>query len=180
MIKKQIGEITIEIVQGDITKQPDIDAIVNAANAYLTAGGGVSGAIHRAAGPKLEKECKKYAPIKVGQAVITKGYNLPNKYVIHCLGPRYGIDKPEDKLLADCYINALKLAEENKISSIAFPAISTGIFGYPIEEATKVVFETIKSVLPKFHQVKTIRFVLFSAQDYNIYVSFLETLKLKD
>jgi O-acetyl-ADP-ribose deacetylase (regulator of RNase III) len=178
MIKKQIGEITIEIVQGDITKQPDIDAIVNAANAYLTAGGGVSGAIHRAAGPELEKECKKYAPIKVGQAVITKGYNLPNRYVIHCLGPRYGIDKPEDKLLADCYINAIKLAEENKISSIAFPAISTGIFGYPIEEATKVVFETIKSVLPKLDYVKKIRFVLFSKKDYDVYVLYLGLLDL--
>jgi O-acetyl-ADP-ribose deacetylase (regulator of RNase III) len=178
MIKKQIGEITIEIVQGDITKQPDIDAIVNAANAYLTAGGGVSGAIHRAAGPELEKECRKYAPIKVGQAVITKGYNLPNKYVIHCLGPRYGIDKPEDKLLADCYMNALKLAEENKISSIAFPAISTGIFGYPIEEATKVVFETIKSVLPKLDYVKKIRFVLFSKKDYDVYSLYLDLLDL--
>jgi O-acetyl-ADP-ribose deacetylase (regulator of RNase III) len=178
MIRKQIGEISIEIVQGDITKQPDIDAIVNAANAYLTAGGGVSGAIHRAAGPELEKECKKYAPIKVGQAVITKGYNLPNKYVIHCLGPRYGIDEPEDKLLADCYINALKLAEENKISSIAFPAISTGIFGYPIEEATKVVFETIKSVLPKLDYVKKIRFVLFSKKDYDVYVLYLDLLDL--
>ena len=178
MIKKQVGEITIEIVQGDITKQSDIDAIVNAANAYLIAGGGVSGAIHRAAGPELEKECKKYAPIKVGQAVITKGYNLPNKYVIHCLGPRYGIDKPEDKLLADCYINVIKLAEENKISSIAFPAISTGIFGYPIEEATKVVFETIKSVLPKLDYVKKIRFVLFSKKDYDVYVLYLDLLDL--
>ncbi len=173
MIKKQIKNVIIEIVQGDITKQPDIDAIVNAANAYLKPGGGVAGAIHRAAGPELEKECRKYAPIKVGQAVITNAYNLPNKYVIHCLGPRYGIDKPEDKLLADCYINALNLAEENKISSIAFPAISTGAFGYPIKEATKVVFDTIRTILPKLNYVKKIRFVLFSKEDYDIYVSYI-------
>jgi len=173
MIKKQIKNVIIEIVQGDITKQPDIDAIVNAANAYLKPGGGVAGAIHRAAGPELEKECRKYAPIKVGQAVITNAYNLPNKYVIHCLGPRYGIDTPEDKLLADCYINALNLAEENKISSIAFPAISTGAFGYPIKEATKVVFDTIRTILPKLNYVKKIRFVLFSKEDYDIYVSYI-------
>ncbi len=178
MIKRQIKNITIEILQGDITKQPDIEAIVNAANAYLRPGGGVAGAIHRAAGPELEKECRKYAPIKVGEAVITKGYNLPNKYVIHCLGPRYGIDKPEDKLLADCYINALMVAEENKISSIAFPAISTGAFGYPIKEATKVVFDTITKILPKLKHVKIIRFVLFSKEDYDIYASYLEGIKI--
>lgn len=175
MITRQLGNLTIEIVQGDITKQTDIEAIVNAANAWLKPGGGVAGAIHRAAGPELEKECSKYAPIKVGQAVITKAYNLPNKYVIHCLGPRYGIDKPEDKLLADCYINALNLADENKIASIAFPAISTGIFGYPIEEAAKVVFETIKFVVKKLKYVKKIRFVLFSKEDYEIYCKIFES-----
>lgn len=176
MISKQLQNVTLEIVQGDITKQIDIDAVVNAANAWLKPGGGVAGAIHRAAGPELEKECRKYAPIKVGQAVITKAYNLPNKYVIHCLGPRYGIDKPEDKLLADCYINALNLAEENKITSIAFPAISTGVFGYPVEEAAKVVFRTIKSVVEKLKSVRIIRFVLFSEEDYKIYSRFLETI----
>lgn len=177
MKSKTLGNITIQCVQGDITKQNDIDAIVNAANAWLKSGGGVAGAIHRAAGPELEKECRKYAPIKVGQAVITKAYNLPNKYVIHCLGPRYGIDKPEDKLLAQCYVNALNLAEENKITSIAFPAISTGIFGYPIEEATKVVFDTIKSVVKKLKNVKLIRFVLFSNEDYQTYCKFLDKLE---
>lgn len=176
MLSKKIETITIEIAQGDITKQPDIEAIVNAANAWLKPGGGVAGAIHRAAGPELEKECRKYAPIKVGQAVITKAYNLPNKYVIHCLGPRYGVDKPEDKLLADCYINALKLAEENKISSIAFPAISTGIFGYPIEEAAKVVFETVKSMAAKLKNVKIIRLVLFSKEDYETYCKIFNSI----
>lgn len=169
MKAKVLFGVKIEYTKGDITKQPDIEAIVNSANAYLKPGGGVAGAIHRAAGPKLEEECSKYAPIKVGEAVITKAYNLPNKYVIHCLGPRYGIDKPEDKLLADCYINALNLAEENKITSIAYPAISTGIFGYPIEEATQVAVETIKNLIPKLKFIKTIRFVLFSKEDFEVY-----------
>jgi O-acetyl-ADP-ribose deacetylase (regulator of RNase III) len=176
MIKKQIGEITIEIIQGDITKQPDIEAIVNAANAYLTPGGGVSGAIHRATGPELAKECRKYAPIKVGEAVITKAYNLPNKYVIHCLGPRYGVNKPEDKLLASCYINALNIAEKNKIASIAFPSISTGIFGYPIEEASNVVLKTILELIDRLKYIKKIRFVLFSKEDFEVYKAVLENV----
>ncbi|MCS7152294.1 MAG: macro domain-containing protein [Endomicrobia bacterium] len=172
----KVDNVVIQCVQGDITKQPDVEAIVNAANAYLKPGGGVAGAIHRAAGPELEKECSKYAPIKVGEAVITKAYNLPNKYVIHCLGPRYGIDKPEDKLLADCYINAIKLAEENKITSIAFPAISTGIFGYPIEDATKVVLKTVFTLVKRITYLKIIRFVLFSEQDYIVYCKYLDEL----
>ncbi len=176
MKRKVINNITIECVQDDITKQSDVETIVNAANAWLKPGGGVAGAIHRAAGPELEKECQKYAPIKVGEAVITKAYNLPNKYVIHCLGPRYEIDKPEDKLLACCYINVLKLAEENKITSIAFPAISTGIFGYPIEEATKVVFEVIKDMSNELKFIKIIKFVLFSKQDYEVYLKFLDSI----
>ncbi|MEN3013839.1 MAG: macro domain-containing protein [Endomicrobiia bacterium] len=176
MKEKQIEKIKIQCVQGDITKQPDIEAIVNAANAWLKPGGGVAGAIHRAAGSELEKETKKYAPIKPTEAVITKAYNLPNKYIIHCLGPRYGIDKPEDKLLAKCYINVLKVAEKNKITSIAFPAISTGAFGYPIEEATKVVFDTIKSISKELNSIKIVRFVLFDYKDYQIYCKFLDSL----
>lgn len=176
---KKLENITIEVVQGDITNQPDIEAIVNAANAWLKPGGGVAGAIHRAAGPELEKECRRYAPIKVAQAVITKAYNLPNKYVIHCLGPVYGKDKPEDKLLSECYINVLNLAEENKISSVAFPAISTGIFGYPIKESAEVVFETLKSVIKKFKNIKVIRFVLFTKEDFEVYCQIFES-KFKD
>ncbi|MFO7296348.1 MAG: macro domain-containing protein, partial [Clostridia bacterium] len=125
-MEKVIHGVKIECVQGDITKQEGFDAIVNAANAQLMPGGGVAGAIHRAAGPGLAEECKPLAPIKPGQAVITGGHNLPNRYVIHCLGPVYGVDQPSDKLLADCYRNALKLAEQHGITSIAFPAISTG------------------------------------------------------
>ena len=151
-------------------------AVVNAANAQLRTGGGVAGAIHKAAGPELEEEGRSMAPIKPGQAVITGGYRLPNKFVIHCLGPVYGIDNPEDMLLANCYRNALQLADQHRISSIAFPAISTGIFGYPVEEATQVVFRTIKKMLPKLTYVKHIRFVLYDESTLEIYEKYMEKL----
>ena len=176
MIEKTISGVTVECVKGDIAKQPDITSVVNAANAWLKPGGGVAGAIHRAAGPGLEEECRPLAPIKPGQAVITGGHNLPNKYVIHCLGPRYGIDKPEDKLLADCYRNALKVANEHKIDSIALPAISTGIFGSPVEEAAEVALKTIKEVIPTLKHVKKIRFVLHSDRDLKVHEKVLESL----
>ncbi|PWD98146.1 macro domain-containing protein [Marinilabilia rubra] len=172
-MKTSIHGINIECYRGDIASQHDMTAIVNAANAQLRIGGGVAGAIHRAAGYGLEKECRPMAPINPGEAVISGGHNLPNKYVIHCLGPVYGKDKPEDKLLANCYRNALLLAEENNIDSIAFPAISTGAFGYPIKEATDVAVKTIKEVVPKLKNIKTIRFVLFSQEDYDIWSNAL-------
>jgi len=168
-MKKTISGVTIECVMGNIASQEDVTAIVNAANAQLRMGGGVAGAIHRAAGPGLEEECRPLAPIKPGEAVITGGHNLPNSYVIHCLGPVFGLDKPEDKLLADCYRNVLKLAEEYKIDSIAFPAISTGAFGYPVEEAAEVAFRTIIEIIPKLQYVKRIRFVLYNDSDFDIH-----------
>ncbi|MFP8490303.1 macro domain-containing protein [Gracilimonas sp. Q87] len=155
-------DIKIECIQGDISKQEDMTAIVNAANAQLQTGGGVAGAIHRAAGPGLAEECEPMAPIKPGEAVISGAHELPNEYVIHCLGPVYGRDEPSDQLLADCYKNALEIAEEHEIKTIAFPAISTGAFGYPVKEAAGVAFTTIKDLLPKLESVKNIRFVLYS------------------
>lgn len=151
----------VECVTGDITRQPDIDAVVNAANARLMPGGGVAGAIHRAAGPDLARECHPLAPIRPGEAVITAGHKLPNPWVIHCLGPVYGVDQPEDVLLAECYRNALRLAEENDIASIAFPAISTGAFGYPAAAAARVCAGALKEILPRLRQVGLVRFVLF-------------------
>ena len=168
-MEKIISGVKLEFVTGDIASQNDMQAVVNAANAQLKIGGGVAGAIHRAAGPGLEKECRPLAPISTGEAVITGGHNLPNEHVIHCLGPVYGRDKPEDKLLSDCYKNALKLAEENGIDSIAFPAISTGAFGYPIEAATKVALDTILEMLDTLETIDTIRFVLYSKNDLDIY-----------
>ena len=115
--------VTIELKRGDIANQPDIDAVVNAANAQLRTGGGVAGAIHNAAGPGLTEETRPLAPIEPGEAVITGAHDLPNKHVIHTLGPVYGRDKPEEKLLTNCYQNSLDRAEENELSSVAFPAI---------------------------------------------------------
>ncbi|MFO7814722.1 MAG: macro domain-containing protein [Halanaerobiales bacterium] len=168
-MERVIFGVKLEFVKGDIASQSDITAVVNAANAQLRIGGGVAGAIHRAAGPELEKECRPLAPISPGEAVITDGYRLSNEYVIHCLGPVYGRDKPADKLLSDCYKNALELAEENKIESIAFPAISTGAFGYPIEAATKVALDTVLEKLSELEKVETIRFVLYSKRDLDVY-----------
>ena len=159
-MKKTLEGVTVELMTGDIAAQTGIDAVVNAANAQLRIGGGVAGALHRAAGPGLEEECRPLAPIKPGEAVITGGHNLPNSYVIHCLGPVYGADRPEDKLLADCYRNALRLAEDSKLESVAFPSISTGAFGYPMGDAALVAFQTIREEISVLKNVKLIRFVL--------------------
>ncbi|MFO7874509.1 MAG: macro domain-containing protein [Bacteroidales bacterium] len=166
---ENIDQIEMELLLGDIAEQTDISAVVNAANAELQMGGGVAGALHRAAGPELAEACRPLAPIKPGQAVITKAYNLPNDYVIHCLGPVYGRDKPEDKLLADCYRNTLHLAEQEGIESVAFPSISTGAFGYPVADAAAVAIETIKETIPSLNNVQRIRMVLFSEDDYHVY-----------
>ncbi|MGM0431189.1 MAG: macro domain-containing protein [Spirochaetota bacterium] len=179
MAKKTVSGVTIECLQGDIASQSDMAAVVNAANAELKPGGGVAGAIHRTAGPELEKECRPLAPIQPGEAVITGAHGLPNQYVIHCLGPVYGVDEPADELLASCYKRALELAEKNSVESIAFPAISTGAFGYPLEEATKTAFYTIKKVLPQLQQVKTIRFVLYSKRDLQVHEHYLEAIVSK-
>ncbi len=177
MEQVQLGKLTIEIVQGDIARQPDVEAVVNAANAYLAPGGGVAGAIHRAAGPGLYEECRPLAPIRTGECVITGGHNLPNRYVIHCLGPVYGKDKPEATLLANCYRNALKLAEENEIGSVAFPAISAGIFGYPLPKAAQVALQTVAEMAPQLRFVQRVRFVLFDSKAYETFARALEVLK---
>lgn len=174
MMSKRTGNgVTIEVVQGDIANQPDMDAVVNAANAELLMGGGVAGAIHRAAGPELEAECRPLAPIRPGEAVITGAHNLPNRHVIHCLGPIFGRDNPSDQLLADCYRNALRLAEENNLSSVGFPAISTGAFGYPLEDAGRVAIGTVLEEAPKLSSVNHIRFILFSEGDRKVFENIL-------
>ena len=165
----KVSGITVECVKGDIASQPGIVAVVNAANAQLRPGGGVAGAIHRAAGPGLGEECRPLAPIKPGEAVITGGHNLLNCHVIHCLGPVYGVDRPEDEILAQCYRSALTLAEGHGIASVAFPAISTGAFGYPIEEAAEVALRTIMEMIPKLNHIKRIRFVLYNDGDLKVY-----------
>jgi O-acetyl-ADP-ribose deacetylase (regulator of RNase III) len=176
-MKKIVSGVTVEVVAGNIAKQKDMEAVVNAANAWLRPGGGVAGAIHRAAGPGLEKECRPMAPIRPGEAVISGACNLPNRYVIHCLGPVYGRDKPEDELLASCYRRALELAEEKGIESVAFPAISTGAFGYPLEAATEVAFRTIREIIPRLKHVKHIRFVLHGQDALSVHEKYLNRLE---
>lgn len=175
-MQRTISDLKIECIKGDIASQNDISAVVNAANAELRTGGGVAGALHRAAGSKLEEECRPLAPIKPGEAVLTGAHKLPNAYVIHCLGPVYGRDKPEDKLLADCYRNALNIALKKQIDSIAFPSISTGAFGYPIEDAAEVAMKRISEMLPELTPVKKIRFVLYSNDDLKIYEKMMSHL----
>ena len=142
--------MSIKAVKADITKL-QTDAIVNAANNTLLGGGGVDGAIHRAAGSQLLAECRTLNGCETGQARITKGYNLPAKYVIHTVGPVwYGGEQGEPQLLADAYRNSLKLAEEHNLKSIAFPAISTGVYGYPKEEAAHIAIDTIREFLKEY------------------------------
>ncbi|MCW8829292.1 MAG: macro domain-containing protein [Gammaproteobacteria bacterium] len=176
MSSRTVAGLTIECRQDDIVAQSDMDVVVNAANAQLRSGGGVAGAIHRAAGPGLEEECAPLAPLKPGQAVITGAHALPNQYVIHCLGPVYGLDEPADKLLADCYRNALRCAEEAKIHSVAFPAISTGAFGYPLAEAARIALRTLVDAAPQLRTVKHVRLVLHSTSALQTHERLLNEL----
>ena len=170
------GGVTVEIVEGDISSQDDMDAVVNAANAELTSGGGVAGAIHQAAGPGLAEESRPLSPIQPGEAVITGGHELPNRHVIHVLGPVYGSDKPEDELLAQCYRNALSLAEEHDLESVAFPSISTGAFGYPVEEAAEVALRTVLESAENLQSIRRIRFVLYGEENFEAYERVLPRL----
>ena len=166
----------IEILEGDITGI-GADAIVNAANNSLLGGGGVDGAIHRAAGPSLLSECRRLQGCETGQAKITKGYNLPASHVIHTVGPIYSGKETDSLLLSSCYRESLRLAEENGLATIAFPAISCGVYGYPIGDAAKIALDTVCGRLAGGSQLKKVMFVLFSKEYYNIYAEYLEELK---
>lgn len=172
-MKITVGAVAIECIKGDIADQSEIDAVVNAANAQLRTGGGVAGAIHRAAGPGLEEEAVPLGPIEPGEAVITGGHGLPNEHVIHVLGPVYGRDEPSDEILATCYEEALTLADENGIESIALPAISTGAFGYPLEEAAEIAVNTVVHLASELSSVRLIRFVLFDDRALRIFERLL-------
>ncbi len=158
------------IIQGDITKL-QVDAIVNAANSSLLGGGGVDGAIHRAAGAELLAECRQLNGCKTGKAKITKGYRLPARYVIHTVGPIWhGGNSGEAELLASCYRESLILAQQNQIQTIAFPAISCGVYGYPIDLAAQVALETVREFLERDRRVLGVSFVCFSDADYDTFV----------
>ncbi|MBD0263142.1 MAG: O-acetyl-ADP-ribose deacetylase [Tolypothrix sp. Co-bin9] len=166
----------IEVVQGDIT-QLKVDAIVNAANTSLLGGGGVDGAIHRAAGRELLEECRKLNGCETGEAKITKGYNLPAKWVIHTVGPVWESgNHGEDELLASCYRQSLALAEEYKIETIAFPAISTGVYRFPIERASKIAVSEVNKFLESDRSIKRVIFVCFSQSTYDSYLKVMQEI----
>jgi O-acetyl-ADP-ribose deacetylase (regulator of RNase III) len=167
---------TIEIFKGDITKLK-VDAIVNAANSSLLGGGGVDGAIHRTAGPNLLEECRKLNGCKTGEAKITKGYNLPANFVIHTVGPVWnGGNYNEDELLSNCYLNSLKLAIKNKIKTIAFPAISTGVYGFPLERAAQIAIKTVNNFIQPDKSIQRVIFVCFDQTTYQTYKNILASI----
>lgn len=169
----------IELFKGDITKQ-HTDAIVNAANSSLMGGGGVDGAIHRAGGSQILEDCRaivaRQGKCKTGEAVITSGGQLPAKYVIHTVGPVWnGGKKKEPQLLSNCYMNSLRLAVENSIETIAFPNISTGIYGYPKAAAAEVAVNTVNEFLAQNNTIKKVVFVCFDDENYALYEAILNT-----
>ncbi len=164
----------LEARQGDITRM-DVDAIVNAANQTLLGGGGVDGAIHRAAGPELLAECRTLGGCPTGEARLTGGYRLPARYVIHTVGPVYR-GRPQDaRLLADCYTSSLTLASAHGVRCIAFPAISCGVYGYPIEDACRIAVDTCAAFTADNDLPERVIFVLFSADDLAVYRRILES-----
>jgi O-acetyl-ADP-ribose deacetylase len=172
-----IQSYKIKVIKGDITKQ-EVDAIVNAANSSLLGGGGVDGAIHRAGGQAILEECKKIVAVKgrceTGNAVITTAGNLPSKYVIHAVGPVWhGGNNNEEKLLGNAYYNSLKLAIENKIETIAFPNISTGIYSFPKGKAAEIAIRTVSDFLSENEKIKLVFFVCFDDENFLIYERLL-------
>ena len=175
-MKAIVHQSTLEIVPGDITRE-ETEAIGNAANSALAGGGGVDGAIHRAGGPSILSELKrKYKGCPTGSAVITGGGNLKAGYVIHAVGPRYSGSSGDAGLLSGAYRKSLELCSRNKISSIAFPSISTGIYGYPVEEASRIALKTVADYLKGHPEIKRVRFVLFDSKTYEVYQEALKEL----
>ena len=169
----------LHAIKGDITKITNVQAIVNAANESLLGGGGVDGAIHRAAGPKLLEECRTLHGCNPGEAKITGAYNLPCDHVIHTVGPRwYGGSNGEEKNLADCYVNSLKVALDNGIRTIAFPSISTGVFGYPVEKAAETAVKAVLTYLESHKDAfDAVYWVLFDDNTLRVYEQVLDNLR---
>jgi O-acetyl-ADP-ribose deacetylase (regulator of RNase III) len=178
MPQVSIGSATLELVQGDITQQ-DTEAIVNAANRSLLGGGGVDGAIHRAAGPELLAECRTLGGCETGDAVITGGYNLKAKYVIHTVGPVYrGPDVRTARLLESAYRRSLEVAETKNVRSVAFPSVSTGAYGYPLDLAAPLALQTVTAFLKKETSLTLVRFVLYGRESFESFKVALSGLSL--
>jgi O-acetyl-ADP-ribose deacetylase (regulator of RNase III) len=179
MMKATVHQSILEVVQGDITRE-ETEAIGNAANSQLAGGGGVDGAIHRAGGPAIMAELKaRYKGCPTGSAVITGGGNLKAKYVVHAVGPVYS-GRPEDaEILSSAYRKSLELCTQHKISSMSFPSISTGVYGYPVEEASRVALKTVKDYLQDHPEIKLVRFVLFDSTTYRVYEKALKELTVR-
>ena len=176
MVKVTINKSVLELIEGNITEQ-ETDAVVNAANSSLLGGGGVDGAIHRAGGPKILEECRKLGGCPTGEARITTGGNLTAKYVIHTVGPVYsGGKQREAELLANAYKNSLSLASQYKLKSVAFPSISTGAYGYPVNEAAIIALKTVMNYLKTYTDIELVRFVLFGSKAYQAYDKALQEL----
>jgi O-acetyl-ADP-ribose deacetylase (regulator of RNase III) len=175
-MEAKINKSSLIVTKGDITNE-STDAIVNAANSGLRGGGGVDGAIHRAGGPAIMQECRKIGNCPTGQAVITTGGNLKTKYVIHTVGPIYrGGKRGEAELLKSAHLESLKLASKRKINSIAFPAISTGVYGYPKHQAANIALKTTIEYLKEHDDIKLVRFILFDQKTYDIFAEELEKI----
>jgi len=175
-MKATTHKSTLEVVQSDITQQ-ETEAIGNAANSALAGGGGVDGSIHRAGGPSIMSELRaRYKGCPTGSAVITGGGDLKVKYVIHAVGPRYSGSPKDAELLSSAYRKSLELCTQNKISSIAFPSISTGVYGYPVEEASLIALKTVMDYLKDHPEIKLVRFVLFDSKTYSVYEQALKEL----
>lgn len=174
-----INKSTLSLAEGDITRE-ETDALVNAANSRLAGGGGVDGAIHRAGGPTIMEECRKIGGCPTGQAVITTAGNLKAKYVIHTVGPVYqGGTKSEAALLKSAHVESLKLASAKKLRSIAFPAISTGVYGYPVDEAARIALKSVIDYLQEHGDIELVRFVLFGHKTYEIFAEELRKITQK-
>ncbi|HSD94592.1 MAG TPA: O-acetyl-ADP-ribose deacetylase [Syntrophales bacterium] len=172
----RIGTSTLSIVEGDITRE-ETDAIVNAANSGLRGGGGVDGAIHRAGGPAIMEECRKIGYCPTGQAVITNGGNLKARYVIHTVGPVWsGGSRNEAELLKSAYLESLKIASKKGLKSVSFPAISTGAYGYPLDEAARIALKTAIDYLKEHEEIELVRFVLFGKPMLDVFAEQLKKL----
>lgn len=177
VMRTSIGDTILELVQGDITRE-NVEAIVNAANPGLSGGGGVDGAIHRAGGPRILEECRRIVRIATGEAVITTGGDLEARYIIHAVGPIYSAQDKDGELLYRAYFNALRVAVDNGIHSVAFPSISTGAYRYPVDEAANIALMSVIDFLEKQqHELTLVRFVLFDAKTMAAYESALNYFK---